>query len=229
MKILLIICIILVSANIYLIFDNSAQRSRSVALEQENQALTVYIESLQDKIQQLEVSGESSIDISKDQKIRDLLDSYLQNRSQHQVGLEASITTEELRVDLEDYQQQQRFIPDIRPIVGEFAVSQKFSERHKGVDLASPLGTEVVATAAGVVKSAYEDRYFGNVIIIDHLNHYMTFYAHLAKFFHQEGFFVEKGQTIGLVGSSGFSQSPHLHYEIIHRGENIDPETATSY
>lgn len=229
MKILIIICIVLVSVNIILILDNSAQKSRSDSLEQQNQALTVYIESLQNQIQQIESSSESGREHSKDLKIRELLDSYLQDRNRQQVEIETTITTEELRADLEEYQKKQRFIPDIQPLAGEFAVSQVFSDRHKGIDLAAPLGTEVVAAAAGVIKSSYEDKYFGNVIIIDHLNNYLTFYAHLAKSFHEEGFFVEKGQTIGLVGSSGFSKSPHLHYEVIYRGDNIDPETVAVY
>jgi len=196
---------------------------------QEIEALSNYLENMQEKILQYETERQEGTEIPKTLKIRELLDSYLKERNQQTETFDETISTEELRKDLEDFQLKSRFVPNITPLSDEFTLSQRFTAQHKALDLAAPLGSEIVATAAGVVKSVYEDKYFGHVVVIDHLNHYLTFYAHLAKIFHQQGFFVEKGQTIGLVGSSGFSTHSHLHYEIIYRGENIDPETMADY
>lgn len=220
---------ILVMANAYLIWVNITQQRSLERFEQENQALTAYMETMQDKIRQYESDQDKTVEIPKTVRIRELLDSYMRDRDRGQVEIESTISTEELRNDLEDYQLKQRFIPNIVPVKDEYVVSKEFSDRHKAIDLAAPLGAEVAAAASGVIKSVYEDKYFGNVVVIDHLNRYVTFYAHLAKSFHQPGFFVEKGQTIGLVGSSGFSKSPHLHYEIIYRGENINPREKADY
>jgi murein DD-endopeptidase MepM/ murein hydrolase activator NlpD len=89
--------------------------------------------------------------------------------------------------------------------------------------MAASLGAEIVAAGSGVVNSVYEDRYFGNVVVIDHLNSYLTFYGHMARVFHEPGYFVQKGEAIGLVGNTGFSTHPHLHFEVIFQGDNINP------
>ncbi len=229
MKILIFICIILLFANMYLIYENISLNSRLESNKEENEALMVYLNNLQDKIKQFESNSNQRFDIPKTIKIRELLENYLRDYNNQQYHPDLSVSTEELRNDLHDYQLKQRFIPNVIPIVDRFEISQYFSDNHKGIDLAAPLGTEVVATAAGVIKSVYEDKYFGNVVIIDHLNHYISFYAHLAKTFFEPGIFVEKRQTIGLVGSSGFSPAPHLHFEIIYRGDNTDPMNLANY
>lgn len=227
-KISIIICILLLMVLIYLIMLNQNYAYRISKQYQEIEALTNYTERLQEVLKDYQTEKEE-VEIPKTLKIRELLDSYLSERSQQQLLPDNAISTEELRQDLSDFQLKQRFIPNIVPIKGSYVVSKKFSANHKAVDFASSLGIEVVASASGVVKSVYEDKYFGNVIVIDHLNHYVTFYAHLTRIFPQQGFFVEKGETIGLVGSSGFSTNPHLHYEVLLRGNNIDPAELTNF
>ena len=118
-----------------------------------------------------------------------------------------------------------RFVPDIVPVKGDYIVSQKFSEKHPAYDFASEMGTEVIASAAGRVCKIYTDKYFGKTIEVDHLNGYKTKYAHLVKILVKENYFVEKGKVIGLVGTSGRSTAPHLHFEIIKNNQNIDPST----
>ena len=212
-----------------LLLDRSSFKGQLLKKNQEIEALSNYLSNVQEKIREYEEERVEEAEIPKTIKIRELLDSYLRDRDQKADLFDTSISTEELRRDLEDYQMKNRFIPNIIPLRGEYTISQGYSQRHKALDLASPLGTEVTAAAAGVVKSVYEDRYFGHVVVIDHLNHYLTFYAHLAKVFPQQGLFVEKGQAIGLVGSSGFSTHSHLHYEIIYRGDNIDPKSVADF
>lgn len=227
-KTLTVIGLLLLIATVFMIITNQRQSVRLRRQEQEIEALTIYVQSLQEKIKAYEQEEIRGVEIPKTQQIRELLDSYLRERNQFDSVIDPRITTEELRNDLEDFRMEQRFVPNRFPILDEYVISQRYTDTHKGIDLAAPLGTEVVSAAAGVIKSVYEDKYFGNVIVIDHLNHYLTFYAHLARVFHQHGFFVEKGQTIGLVGSTGFSKHPHLHFEVFYRGKNINPEEMRS-
>ena len=117
-----------------------------------------------------------------------------------------------------------RFLPDIKPL-DDVVISQKFTELHNGIDLAAPSGESVIATAAGkIIKAGYDD-YFGNLVVIDHLNGYSSFYGHLSMIYVEENYFAEKGMQIGAVGSTGFSTGPHLHYSISNSNIFINPET----
>ena len=95
---------------------------------------------------------------------------------------------------------------------------------HEGVDLAGPAGQSVYATGDGVVEST-EINFsgYGNVIVIDHGFGYKTRYAHLKEIKVTQGQVVIRGDRIGTLGSSGLSTGPHLHYEVIYRGTQINP------
>jgi len=98
--------------------------------------------------------------------------------------------------------------------------------QHDGVDISLPSGTAVVATAPGIVLLANTSNQiagFGNYIEIDHGNGIITRYAHLAELKVRWGQKVNKGQVIGSIGSSGGSIAPHLHYEVIRNGVNVNP------
>ncbi len=95
---------------------------------------------------------------------------------------------------------------------------------HPGVDLGADYGQAVHAAAAGTVASADWDGGYGEKIDIDHGNGYHTWYAHLSKMEVTPGQYVHKGQEIGLVGSTGYSTGPHLHYQVMQNGAAIDPE-----
>lgn len=95
---------------------------------------------------------------------------------------------------------------------------------HEGVDLAGPAGQPVYATGDGVVESTDVNfSGYGNVIIIDHGFGYKTRYAHLQEIKVTAGQVVIRGDRIGTLGSSGLSTGPHLHYEVIYRGTQINP------
>lgn len=98
--------------------------------------------------------------------------------------------------------------------------------KHSGIDFAATRGTPIYATANGVIKLAKTSNEltgYGNQIEIDHENGYVTKYAHLEKMLVKEGEAVKRGQILGLVGNSGGSVAPHLHYEVIRKGEKINP------
>lgn len=94
---------------------------------------------------------------------------------------------------------------------------------HKGVDLAANKGNKVKTMAEGRVAKASVMNGYGKVIEIDHGNGFRTKYAHLNAMYVHAGDRVSQGQAIGEVGSSGRSTGPHLHYEILYEGVNVDP------
>lgn len=100
----------------------------------------------------------------------------------------------------------------------------KVSKFHEGIDFTAPVGTDIYATGDGVVKTIeYSRRGYGNMIIISHGFGYETAYAHLSKVNIKPGQKVKRGQVIGLVGNTGKSTAPHLHYEVRKNGNPIDP------
>jgi murein DD-endopeptidase MepM/ murein hydrolase activator NlpD len=97
---------------------------------------------------------------------------------------------------------------------------------HLGVDIAMPRGTPVIATGSGTVsqlKRSDLQAGYGNYIEVNHGDGVVTRYAHLEDINVKFGARVKKGEVIGTVGSSGGSVAPHVHYEILRNGENIDP------
>lgn len=97
---------------------------------------------------------------------------------------------------------------------------------HLGVDIAMPRGTPVLAAASGTItqlKRSDLQAGYGNYLEINHGNGMVTRYAHLEDIDVKFGAKIAKGQRIGTVGTSGGSVAPHLHYEILRDGENVDP------
>ena len=94
---------------------------------------------------------------------------------------------------------------------------------HKGLDFSAPKGTPIYATGDGVINTAHRSSSYGKVIYIDHGHGYETRYAHLSRFVVNPGDRVKRGQIIGYVGSTGTSQSSHLHYEVLINGKHVNP------
>ncbi len=96
---------------------------------------------------------------------------------------------------------------------------------HKGIDIASSVGTPVWATGSGVVEFAgWDDSGYGNMIDIRHPDGFLTRYAHLSDIYAQQGSVVNQSQVVGAVGTTGNSTGPHLHFEIIPlSGVAVDP------
>jgi murein DD-endopeptidase MepM/ murein hydrolase activator NlpD len=127
-------------------------------------------------------------------------------------------------------------IPSIQPVANEdlkrlasgygyridpFYRTRKF---HSGLDFTAPVGTEIYATADGVVREVKTDIWgYGRHIEINHGYGYSSLYAHMSKFAVKRGEKVSRGQLIGYVGSTGKSTAPHLHYEIRINGQAVNP------
>ncbi len=97
-------------------------------------------------------------------------------------------------------------------------------EMHKGIDFAGARGSDITATAAGVVSWAGPRYGYGNLVEINHGNGYSTRYGHCQKVLVRVGDKVEPGQTIALMGSTGRSTGPHVHYEVLKNGSQINPK-----
>ena len=100
----------------------------------------------------------------------------------------------------------------------------KVAKLHTGLDFAADIGTEIYATGDGVVEKT-ESVYtgYGNSVVIQHGYGFQTRYAHMSKIIITQGQKVTRGQLIGLVGNTGSSTGPHLHYEVMRNGEKVDP------
>lgn len=100
----------------------------------------------------------------------------------------------------------------------------KTAKMHTGLDFASALGTPIYATANGTVESCgYDEKGYGNHVIINHGYGYETLYGHMVRIKTSPGSRVKRGEVIGWVGSTGKSTGPHCHYEVIRKGVKIDP------
>jgi len=97
------------------------------------------------------------------------------------------------------------------------------SRPHEGIDVSAPMGTEIEAPAAGIVTKVDWVEGYGNMLTVDHGYGLVTRYAHCSKILVVRGQRVKRGQKIALVGSTGLSTGPHLHYEVWVNGRPADP------
>ena len=122
--------------------------------------------------------------------------------------------------------------PSIWPVWGllwdkfgwrEFVSEAGEAEYHSGIDISTASGTQVLASADGVVLSVERRFDYGNLVVLDHGSGLTTRYAHLSSFEVFDGQRVKKGDVIGYVGSTGRSTGPHLHYEVRLNGNPVNP------
>jgi murein DD-endopeptidase MepM/ murein hydrolase activator NlpD len=100
----------------------------------------------------------------------------------------------------------------------------KIVKMHTGMDFNAAIGTPIYATGDGVVDRADADAAgYGSHVVINHGFGYQTLYGHMSKMLVKPGQVVKRGEIIGLVGNSGISSGPHVHYEVIRNGEKVNP------
>lgn len=125
----------------------------------------------------------------------------------------------------------EKSIPTYLPVEG--VQTNKFSRQnfgseggggHLGIDIAAEAGTPVRAAADGIVLFAGWTQDLGNLLILIHGNDYYTYYGHNQQLLYQRSAFVKKGDPIALLGNSGNSSAPHLHFEIWRGGVPLDPK-----
>jgi murein DD-endopeptidase MepM/ murein hydrolase activator NlpD len=158
--------------------------------------------------------------------------------------LSAMLAQLEQRVDLRESQLSalenvilarelhQEIHPEGRPVAKGF-ISSYFGERadpfdgleafHKGVDFAGSVGSPVTAVAAGVVTWAGERTGYGKLVEINHGDGFTTRYAHNERTLVTVGQTVKRGESVALMGSTGRSTGPHVHFEVLRNGRQVDP------
>ena len=124
-----------------------------------------------------------------------------------------------------------RFTPSLWPVVGH--ISGSFGERldpfsgegsfHAGVVISSQYGSEVRASADGVVVAVETRPGYGRLVVVDHGFGISTWYGHLSRFNTQPGTYIKRGDVLGFVGVSGRVTGPHVHYEVRIRGTPVNP------
>lgn len=153
-----------------------------------------------------------------------LLHKNLQASTQDWDNLLTSIKAENYRNEV---------TPNLWPLDGGY-ISSDFGSRsnpfdgyssdyHPGIDIAANYGTPIYASAAGYVQRAGWYGGYGKYIKISHDYGYATAYGHLSSIEISAGDYVSKGQIIGYVGSTGYSTGPHLHFEVLHYGKQVNP------
>jgi murein DD-endopeptidase MepM/ murein hydrolase activator NlpD len=158
--------------------------------------------------------------------------------------LSAMLAQLEQRVDLRESQLsalenlilarelRQEIHPEGRPVANGF-ISSYFGERsdpfdgreafHKGVDFAGSQGSSVTAVGAGVVTWAGERSGYGRLVEINHGDGFVTRYAHNERTLVTVGQTVKRGEPVALMGSTGRSTGPHVHFEVLRNGRQVDP------
>ena len=104
-----------------------------------------------------------------------------------------------------------------------FYVAQGLNLSHKGIDIVAEKGSYVNASYAGKVIHVGYDTIYGKIIILGHKNNFYTFYGHLDSIFVNKNNFIKNNQRIGLIGETGKTSGPHLHFEIWDDLETKDP------
>jgi murein DD-endopeptidase MepM/ murein hydrolase activator NlpD len=153
----------------------------------------------------------------------DAVEGRIENRGNQLLALENIILSRSLNEAIR---------PDGRPVL-EGHISSYFGERqdpfdgseawHRGVDFAGTMGAQVLSVAAGVVTRSEPRSGYGNLIEINHGNGYVTRYAHNQRSLVAVGTTVVRGQPIALMGSTGRSTGPHVHFEVLRNGKQINP------
>jgi len=157
----------------------------------------------------------------------DNLDAEINDRASKLSVLESMLMSRSL---------SERVTPSGRPIEDGW-LSSRFGKRsdpftgkqeyHKGLDFAGKKGSEVLAVGDGVVNWSGKRSGYGNLVEINHGNGYMTRYGHNQRNLVKAGDTVKKGQLIALMGSSGRSTGPHVHFEVLHDGKPVNPSRYT--
>ena len=104
-------------------------------------------------------------------------------------------------------------------------ISQYYKWRHLAIDITGNYSSPIYASDSGVVEKSGWGNGYGNHIIINHGNGIKTLYAHASKLFVQTGDSVSRGQTIAMIGSTGWSTGPHIHFEVVVNGSKVNPLT----
>jgi len=186
--------------------------------------------------QLLAVGGSNTSTLASEYQLEEVHKGLIQQMHKSLEDLEAKTAIASIsKSQLNDFLKEQKSIlactPSIRPVDGwlssgfGYRISPFTNRRefHKGIDIATRIGTPVIASADGLVVHVSKEGNLGNVIAINHGYNLKTRYGHLSKFRIKKGQYVKRGQIIGEVGNTGRCTGPHLHYEVLLNGVPANP------
>ena len=169
-----------------------------------------------------EAAGEGPVVPALDAML-DSMDAQIDDRRRQLTALQNLIMTRELA---------RQVVPGGRPVESGY-ISSLYGQRtdpfdgnqasHQGIDFAGVAGTQVLAVADGVVSHVGTDGGYGRMVEITHGNGYVTRYAHNAKLLVKTGQTVKRGDPVALMGSTGRSTGPHVHFEVLRDGRPMNP------
>ncbi len=206
----------------------------AVAINNKN---SVYVDTLQEaeeavsKIKEEYANKLDQIQISVDEI-------YTKNIEQVEQTVEVASAIQTAEIELQEAVKEMQKIKSatldgvyfaVKPVSGtitsRFGANESIRDHtHKGMDIAAPYGTKIVAAADGKVTYSGWMGGYGNLIIITHENGIQTYYGHCSKLLAKVGDEVKAGNEIAKVGSTGFSTGNHLHFEIRKNGNQINPQ-----
>ena len=225
--------------------NNAELRRQNLDYEVGIEHLNGQVASLQDFVKKLSVMAglDASLEPSIDGGVggpRDLdftstTSAYAQVKNEIDRMQEELVNLESQSEVLEGFYENNTLMlsstPSIWPVRGYY--SSRFGyrkdpftserEMHYGIDISTPMGRPVVATADGIVLYAGRRGTYGNIVVIDHKFGVMTRYAHLSRFNLRAGKRVKRGDVVGFVGNTGRSRAPHLHYEVWVNDRPVHP------
>ncbi|MCH8845487.1 MAG: M23 family metallopeptidase [Proteobacteria bacterium] len=176
----------------------------------------------------LMIADQNSLDVIDFVKELKILSRRIEDRNEKFSAMESMLMNSNI---------QAQILPQGSPVTGGWTSSlfgwrtDPISGRrdfHEGVDLAGKFGSKVTSVATGIVTWSGRHAGYGNMIEISHGNGYVTRYAHNKKNLVVVGDKVEKGQIIAVMGTSGRSTGPHVHFEVIHHGKHVNPRKFVS-
>jgi murein DD-endopeptidase MepM/ murein hydrolase activator NlpD len=194
------------------------------------------LESSGKQDQFLGVGGPNTSTLKPEYQLEDVHNGLIRQMHQSLENLDAEIAVTGIsQTELNNFLRKQKSLlactPSIRPTQGW--VSSGFGYRispftnrrefHKGLDIATRIGTPVIAPADGLVVSVGREGNYGKMMTINHGYNLKTRYGHLHKFRVNKGTYVKRGQIIGEVGNTGRCTGPHLHYEVLLNGVPVNP------
>ncbi len=232
--------------------ENKFQKTQLVALTEKINAVNQKIAGIQEfdrklkaltninpskeEDQILSVGGSIDNTLKTDYKIDEVHEGLVREMHAALENVENEIVVTSIsQKELNNFFEEQRSIlsctPSIKPVDGwltsgfgyRISPFTKQREFHKGIDIATKVGTPVIAPADGIVVSVGKEGNYGKVVVINHGYNMKTRYAHLHKFRVKKGDLVKRGDIIGEVGISGRCTGPHLHYEVLLSSVPVNP------
>jgi len=212
---------------------------RILALQVSHKKYSEEISELENNARQTMEAANVNLNIQKNQKEHDNSLPFFQIPDEKNVNSLFDKTRrlksyfDSVLIHLSNNKELMEFLPTMVPvskksfIIREFGkVKDPFSNKrsyHTGLDFSGQLGDSIYSPGSGVIKSVESDPFYGKTIRIAHNKHTETFFAHLQTIRVKSGEKVKRGELIGTLGNSGKTTGPHLHYEILVKGEKIDP------